>query len=465
MTVSWRIDEAAQHAFVELSGDRNPLHVDPLVARRLPFGRVAVHGLHIALAALDQLVSGTPLVPRHVTCRFARMVGIGDELDTRVGQISDDAAPACTVTVTRGGVAAVELTVELGPRPSPGAAGITPDGTARASSEPEVHALDELEHVSGSVTVVAGAAARTHFPRLAEAIGDTALAELVALTQVIGMHVPGLHSVFSGFDVAIGDGRPGVEPGHVDYRVVAVDQRFATVKLTIDASTLHGTLDAFVRPGPVEQHLGSVRPERGEFAGQRWLVVGGSRGLGAMAVLLLDAGGADVRFTYHRGGDDAHRLTARTAAAAHHLDVADLTGDLDGVCAGGWQPTHLAYMASPPIFAGERSNYSQPLFDSFRAVYVTHFLELVQAIDPRRLAAVLWPSSTAVTDTPRGMAEYADAKREGEAACAALAGRHPGLRVLAPRFPRLLTDQTTSFVPVEYGETDRELLAALRATG
>jgi hypothetical protein len=31
-----------------------------------------------------------------------------------------------------------------------------------------------------------------------------------------------------------------------------------------------------------------------------------------------------------------------------------------------------------------------------------------------------------------------------------------------PRFPRLLTDQTTSFVPVEFGDAAVEVLAALR---
>ena len=48
MALAWVVDEAAHEAFVALSGDRNPIHVDPIAARRLPFGRRAVHGVHLA---------------------------------------------------------------------------------------------------------------------------------------------------------------------------------------------------------------------------------------------------------------------------------------------------------------------------------------------------------------------------------------------------------------------------------
>ena len=42
-----------QRRFTELSGDFNPIHLDPLRARRSLFGDVVVHGIHSVLHALD----------------------------------------------------------------------------------------------------------------------------------------------------------------------------------------------------------------------------------------------------------------------------------------------------------------------------------------------------------------------------------------------------------------------------
>ena len=92
-----------------------------------------------------------------------------------------------------------------------------------------------------------------------------------------------------------------------------------------------------------------------------------------------------------------------------------------------WRPTHLAYMASPPIFVGAAGVYSDSLAARFRAIYVDRFGDLVHDLDPDELSGVLWPSSEAVEHPAPGMAEYADAKRVGEQACRRLAAEHPRL--------------------------------------
>jgi acyl dehydratase len=430
--VEWSVDEAAQSAFVAVSGDRNPIHVDPLAARRLPFGRIAVHGMHLVLDALERITELTHQAPRRVKATFRHPVGIDDPLITTIALDGDRARARVTVDVWT----AADVDVELDTT-APGGAGalLRRDVPCPFREEPEVHDIESLGGLEGSIAI--------------DPDQPHVTASLLALTRLVGMHVPGLHSLFSSFDVTITDTRS--EP--LTYRVVKADPRFSQVVLEVEGGAVAGTVTAFVRAAPVEQSLGTVRPAAGEFAGQRWLVVGGSRGLGALAVLLLEAGGADVRFTYHHCADDA----------GYRLDVeAPLAPQLAGVL-DRWQPTHLAYMASPAIFVGASGAYSSALFARFRSVYVERFLALVDALDGDALEGVLWPSSVAVDHPPPGMAEYADAKREGETACRRLATERSKLTVATPRFPRLLTDQTTSFVPVEYGDAAGELLRGLRA--
>jgi hypothetical protein len=327
---------------------------------------------------------------------------------------------------------AAEIKVELADRRADRGLPSTTEPSRRATT-PEVHTIESLAGASGAI----GA-------------GDG----LIALTRQVGMHVPGRDSLLSSFDVTIGD-----RSQPLAFRVVTADERFSRVVIELTGA-LEGMATAFVRARPVEPEMGSSAPDRHEFSGQRWLVVGGSRGLGAIAVLLLDAGGADVRFTFRAGADDAVTLAARSSGATpYQLDV---EGGLDRALPAvldGWQPTHLAYMASPPIFVGAAGVYSPSLFERFRHVYVDAFLDLVGRL---QLDGVVWPSSIAVDDPPAGMAEYADAKLAGEEACRTLAAERPELRIATPRLPRLLTDQTTSFVPVEFGDGPAEVLAALR---
>lgn len=437
--IDWSVTAADQDAFARSSGDVNPLHTDPLVARRLPFGRVAVHGMHLVVRALDQLLGEVDpaRVPAGVKATFRAPVGIDDPLVTSMTDGSDDAV---TVRVDNGEARAVDLTVELGEHAAdPGE--LDPP---RAIGDVEVRALDDLPGVSGAIDVSGDADELSRrFPAASRRLGVRAVAELLAMSRIVGMHAPGLHSLFSSVTVRR---RPEPLTTHaVAYTVARVDDRFRLATIDVDGPNWQGRLQAFVRPEPVDVDVDRAVVSPGEFAGQRWLVVGGTRGLGAAATELLRAGGADVRPTYRVGRTDG----------AWQLEAAHPDAGLDAVTADGWQPTHLGWFATPPIFGGTT-------IDEFLGVYVAGFTAAVGRLGGS-LVAALWPSSEAVeTDVP-GMAEYAAAKREGEARCAELAAKY-GVRIVTPRWPRLLTDQTTSFVPVEFGDTTTEVLTALRAT-
>ena len=75
-----------QLAFAKLSGDYNPLHLDPVLARRLLFGRQVVHGLHALLWSLDDHLKSRrqPLELRTVKANFQAGIGVGQTVRCRV---------------------------------------------------------------------------------------------------------------------------------------------------------------------------------------------------------------------------------------------------------------------------------------------------------------------------------------------------------------------------------------------
>jgi acyl dehydratase len=466
MTDPWStsvtVSDGDHEAFVRLSGDGNPLHTDPLAARRLPFGRIAVHGLHVVLLALDLLAAHDHRRPTRIRCTLRHSVGPGDTLHVRAAPTSADVA---VITVHHDAWKVADLEVRLtAPTPSQESAGV--DVSPPDLVSPRSPSQADMASASGSIAVEADIALlHERFPNLE--LDDRTLAELVTLTRLVGVYLPGEHSLFSSFDVSLGvpDGacRAGSGPGELTYSVRSYDDRFSKVVIDIGSASLGGSVTAFVRPAPVHAEIGSTAPPDGAFSGQRWLVVGGSRGLGATSALLLAAGGADVRITYRTGAGDAAGVAAAIDGSAHALDVADPEAGVASIRADGWHPTHVAYFASPPIFDGVAGSYSHRLEARFRSVYVDALQELLDRLDIGRLDGLFWPSSTAADGSVPGLAEYAVVKREGESVCAAIGRRHPELRVVTPRLPRLLTDQTTSFVPVDVEDAPSTLLRALLA--
>ena len=75
-----------QMAFAELSGDYNPLHVDPVAARRLIFGRPVVHGVHAFLWALDNWLEEyrIPLDLCAVRVVFRSAIGVDETVNSSI---------------------------------------------------------------------------------------------------------------------------------------------------------------------------------------------------------------------------------------------------------------------------------------------------------------------------------------------------------------------------------------------
>ena len=126
-----------------------------------------------------------------------------------------------------------------------------------------------------------------------------------------------------------------------------------------------GELRAAMRPQPYRQpgfaELATA-VQTGEFAGQRAIVVGGTRGLGEVTAKLLAAGGAAVTVIYHLGRAEAENIAAEINAAGGQCSIA---------CFDATQPAPVSLAAPPTHLWGSiyaaTSQISQRLGQFFRA--------------------------------------------------------------------------------------------------
>ncbi|QJB56589.1 MaoC/PaaZ C-terminal domain-containing protein [Pseudodesulfovibrio sp. zrk46] len=452
-----------QGLFAQLSGDRNPVHVDPEAARRTLFGNVVVHGVHMLLWALDcAFKDQEAAVIESVSAHFMKSLEVGEAVCTNHEWNED----TLTVELLRDG----ELVLK-------GQVVISAPDEAFGKGIGAIEVKDEVQHLtsadlesecSGEFELAYdGQVGKELFPELVEKIPQRQLASLLGATRVVGMRCPGLHSIFSRLDLK----KSSMDDSSVvRYSVGRFEPRFSLVEVDYNASGLEGRIHAFLRPAPVEQPSCATiaaHVEEGEFAHIKGLVVAGSRGLGEVVTKLLAAGGADVRFTFHSGEKDAHALQAEVrgcggACEAFKLDVLAPEEGIQAIQKDDWHPTHMFYFATPKIAESEGTLFSHEDFQRFSSYYVDALFKLVETVEKASQIHVFNPSTVFVDNCPHGLAAYAAAKASSEFLCRHLHEAKRVAEVSMPRLPKMKTDQTNSLIPTQREEPLAVMLKALR---
>jgi hypothetical protein len=455
---------ADQARFAEASGDWNPMHMDPLAARRTQMGAPVIHGMHLALSCLDAFsqMSNDPPSLTGISIHFVKPAFVGETLTFT----ASDLDPLKLMAQVEG---VRVMTIDLTKGPTEKAFDGSKDAPTLAPGVriPRERSFGEIEKAAGvRERIVLSNGSEKLFPSAARWIGKDRVNALASFSTLVGMECPGLHSIFVSLNIELTEDGP---LNHLEYAVVSTDDRFRRVKMSVSGGGWKGLLDAAVRNPPVLQpSLGEMarKVPSGSFKGQRVLVVGGSRGIGEYTAKAVAAGGAQVVLTYAVGLEEAQALVAEMkefGSEAEHLpfDVRfPAEAQLDRLT---FSPTHVYYFATCRISRPRKDAFDPALYQEFQQFYVKGFYDLCSALRKRTDGFfVFYPSSIYVNPEgrPKGLAEYAMAKGEGEALCADLSQLLPGVEARVKRLPRLPTDQTASLGPTS-GEESMDILLPL----
>jgi len=461
-------DWQSQKAFSSASGDDNPIHMDPVVCRRTQVGFPVVHGIHGVLWALDCLIAKSQISKpiARIRVRFNNYIYVEDTVGILIKKLDENSLRFAlhigdtlktTVEVTFGAAQNLEI--------SP------------LSSAPKHHRKtpfnwnpSEHKEFSGRQGVNDAGAVQQLFPALAEAMGHHRTTGLMALSTIVGMACPGYHSLFNSLDVLIHSTSDNIDG--VTYRIKNFSQATGLLDIGIAGCGLSGSIKAFYRSRPVEQPPFTellTLVEKGEFRLKSSLIVGGSRGLGALTAKILAAGGGRVIISYSTGKTEAQKITREindhckeNICSVLKLDVQqDMREPLSSLPI---PVDHFYYFATPHISRQKGSLFSKKLFDEFYSYYVDGFYNICQILarnTPDKITA-FYPSTTYVDNRPNNFCEYAMAKSAGEILCHDISQFAPNIYTIMRRLPPLLTDQTLTMFDLEASSAVQEVYSAVK---
>ncbi len=457
-----------QKLFASISGDHNPIHVDPLAAPRTSAGAPVVHGIHLLLWALDSLAAAQPELPTisGLRIQFSRFVYLDESVDLLITQQTPS---RIRLNISANNVLRSKLTIDFG---DPGQN--SPESSLASlelipfSPTPLNLDFTQISALSGRLAfLMTSQNATAIFPSATRWLGAARIAALAASTHLVGMICPGMHSIYS--ELSIQTCAESLPQDSLAFRVTEADPRFSSVQMAIAGGGLTGIVESSARTPPVSQPAmesiaGLVAPT--DFAGSLALIVGGSRGLGELTAKLVASGGARVVITYQAGKNDAEKVAQEIRSAGGLCEI--LPYDVRKPAAEQLAslkdaPTHLYYFATPTIFRHQSEIFSPGRLKEFMAFFVDGFWQLSEVLRLRQPSlSIFYPSTVFVTERPAGMTEYAMAKAAGEHLCADMNASLSPAHVTVSRLPRLLTDQTASVTALETADPLQTILPIIR---
>lgn len=445
-----------QHAFADLSGDHNPLHVNRSVARRTLAGGLAVHGIHQVFSAFELLLAylesqgSDEGAIAGFNAQFLKMVLVGERVDFHLEKMEKREH---RIVVRRSIEVVSRITIKMGNRQDRIDANLGPV----LKRVPAELALKTICTQAGCFDLgLESDRAWKMFPRTMDMMGNVRMASTLGLSRLIGIHCPGLNSIFAEANIQF---CRDTNPQAINYRVEQVDARFGRIEMAVRNVSLQGKLIAFMRPPPQAQPaMAEVVNvvQRDSFTRSIALIVGGTRGLGEITAKIIAAGGGLPIISYFQGDEDAERVRSEIncqggRCAVIPLDVRDFSSEAVLELMGRQKGVKTCYyFATPKIEKGMRGLLNPDLLQKYREIYVICFERLISAMSQNssQKMRIFYPSTGLINSKSDEFKEYILAKECGEELSKKL-NKLRDMEIMVERLPLMKTDQTQAILSLD----------------
>lgn len=447
-----------QEWFSKISGDYNPIHLDHIYARKSMFGEIIVHGIHLVIWSLDEFSKCCKFscLITSIECNFTKPVKLNQKVEIQINYYDP---MKCKISLLVENILVTKIDLQY-------QHDTTEFDNVYLNENPEKEDIYDGDFNFKNNTLQLKYLNTDVFRRyqyLNKVISPNQVLNFLTTTKIVGMKCPGLNSIYSGFNFKLNNKQNSRQ---LTYSIEKRSLKYHKYDLNIESESIIGKIIAFERPklNKIFSYENATQLVNFEtFVNQRALIIGGSRGVGAISSKLLIAGGAKVLFTYNQGLKEANDLCSEINSSnifSLYYDINNVNEDSINTIRD-FAPTHIYYFVTPFIFSANKGAFDIKLFQNFSNYYLNGLYKIVSIFEKKNELKIYYPSSIAIEELLGNMIEYACSKIAGELLCNHLEKLYPNLRVYKPRLPRLETEQTLSLITLNNEKSENIILKTL----
>jgi hypothetical protein len=435
-----------QFNFAEFSNDFNPIHLDKKYARKTLPGTAIVHGLHAVLWSIELFLTKFRYMHTEYKVHFHKYIKEDSKVnlywDVKNNKLLiknlDDLNLVTILCINQSSVDNINTKSYK----------INNSHSVQGPEEIDIQKINIGEKFSalysGNKNII-----KKVFPILSEKLNHEIIKEIALLSFIVGMKIPGLNSLLVSVNFSI-----SLPNQNQTLLIKSINKDFNFIKTEYQGKNVTSTLEAFFRPKPIKpmscNEIFDLKIILPDLKNQSVLVVGGSRGLGAITSKLLACAGAKVTLSYKYGQQEAMAVAEDIISIGKSCKVVQHTVSVSQTYEKfNDKYDQLYYFPTNKIFYDDGISNNER-YDSFHEIYVDCFKNLVEnLIKKSKIKKIFYPSTIAIDKPIDSLKDYIKAKKEGERICRLLQKKFM-IKVLCPRLGRILTDQTNTMVPANF---------------
>lgn len=440
-----------QNKFANSSLDKNLIHMDMIESRLHFSGQVIVHGMHVLIWALDEFVNKfLNLVVDYeifdIKCKFLKPIFLNELLDLKITNNENIFYLIVSKNDTR--LTTIRIKLKSGSIKKNEYSNLCYFDLLKIKEPLESNKNFFTRTGYVDISSIDLKFLKKYYKHFSNFFSENTIRSLQGLSSVIGMIYPGKRSLIT--EINLQEYKKQKNNGdYLYFKLNKQSEALGYKQILIESNSLAANVDTLDRPNPVNFNnisLYSGLVKKNSYKDHKVLIIGGSRGIGAMMAKLLAYGNAQVIITYKHCEKEARSIAKHKNINAFLFDVKTkkINPDIINIFKN---IDSVFYFASTKIFFRRTKKYHLNYKKEFDDIFVNSFKMCLYEILRlnNNLKYCLYPSTSEINNKNSINIEYINSKILAEKVCAQMKRSYPNINIYAPRLEKIITHQTQGF--------------------